>query len=66
MFEVKNGMIEVRVERNISGFEMGMLLNAGWSVMHMQFMPIPAGYEDTSDEHLNVVLQRTVPADPQQ
>ena len=56
--------IEVRVERNIGSYEMALLLNEGWGILHMQFMPAPAGYEDTADEHLNVVLQREVPVPP--
>lgn len=53
-------MIQVRIIHNISETTLADMLNAGWSVMHMQFIPVPAGYEDTSVEHLNVVLQLAV------
>lgn len=53
-------MIEVRIIHNISETTLADMLNAGWTVMHMQFIEVPAGYKDTSVERLNVVLQYAV------
>lgn len=53
-------MIKVRIIHNISETTLANMLGDGWTVMHMQFAEVPAGYEDTSDEHLNVVLQLAV------
>lgn len=53
--------IEVDVREDISGKMLAHLLNEGWGILHMQFMPRPAFDED---DRLNVVLQREVPVPP--
>lgn len=56
---------EVRVLRNTDSIGLAEYLNAGWTVMHMQFVAERDKYDDGSTRGtvntLNVVLQRTVP-----
>jgi hypothetical protein len=56
--------IETRICRNIGENGLSRYLNEGWGILHMQFMPVVNGYEDSSAESLNVVLQREVPVPP--
>lgn len=50
--------IETRILRDTSESELAKHLNAGWGILHMQFVPTPK-----SGDRLNVVLQREVPAE---
>lgn len=56
--------IETRICHNIGENGLSRYLNEGWGILHIQFMPVVSGYEDTAVEHLNVVLQREVPVPP--
>lgn len=54
-------MIEVRSIYDVSDTTLAKMLNDGWAILYMQIMDRIAIDED---DRLNVVLQRTVPAEP--